>query len=96
MRLGSLKVGVFARIIGIGEGAEGEGSEIISRLLEMGFLEGSRLEVIHEAPFGGDPIAVRVRGALIALRRNEANLIRVSLDFSAEASEGEKPERICL
>jgi ferrous iron transport protein A len=49
------------------------------RLLEMGLLEGSVVEVLHEAPFVGDPIAVRVRGALIALRREEANLIEVVL-----------------
>ncbi len=54
--------------------------EIRRRLLEMGLLEGSQIELIHEAPFGGDPIAVRVRGALIALRRNEANYIEVTLE----------------
>ena len=52
--------------------------EIRSRLLEMGLLEGSVVEVVHEAPFGKDPIAVRVRGALLALRRNEANYIQVT------------------
>lgn len=54
-----------------------ETAEISARLMEMGLLEGSRVEVAHEAPFGGDPIAVRVRGALIALRRNEANQVWV-------------------
>lgn len=52
--------------------------EIRSRLLEMGLLEGSLVTVAHEAPFGKDPIAVRVRGALLALRRTEANYIQVS------------------
>lgn len=54
--------------------------EIRRRLLEMGLLEGSAIELVHEAPFGGDPIAVRVRGALLALRRNEANFIEISLE----------------
>ncbi len=51
--------------------------EIRRRLLEMGFLEGSSVELVHVAPFGGDPIAVRIRGSLLALRRSEANFIEV-------------------
>ena len=54
--------------------------EIRRRLLEMGFLEGSRVEVVHVAPFGGDPIAVKVRGALLALRRSEANHVEVVVE----------------
>ena len=52
--------------------------DVRRRLLEMGFLEGSTVELVHEAPFGGDPIAVKVRGSLLALRRSEANLIEVT------------------
>ena len=52
--------------------------EIRRRLLEMGFLEGGSVEVVHVAPFGGDPIAVKVRGSLLALRREEANHIEIS------------------
>ena len=55
----------------------GGSPEMNRRLLGMGFLEGSRVEVLHEAPFGRDPIAVRVRGSVVALRRSEANLIEV-------------------
>jgi ferrous iron transport protein A len=58
--------------------------DLLQRLLEMGLLEGSSVEVVHEAPFGRDPIAVRVRGALIALRRNEANYIEVEIDSETE------------
>ena len=53
--------------------------EVLNRLLEMGLIEGSSVEMLHEAPFGGDPIAVRTRGTLIALRRNEAACILVRL-----------------
>jgi ferrous iron transport protein A len=52
---------------------------MVRRLLEMGILEGSRVEVVHEAPFGRDPLAIRVRGALIALRRHEAAHIEVEV-----------------
>src|SRR5436190_776495 len=65
-----LKKGSRAEIADVG--GEGYSSELIRRLMEMGFLKGSTLEVLHEAPFSGDPIAVRVRGSIIALRRNEA------------------------
>ena len=50
---------------------------MLRRILQLGLLQGSEVEIKHEAPFGADPIAVSVRGALVALRRNEANLIQV-------------------
>ncbi len=75
IKLGELALGKLARIIQVDETAE-----ISARLMEMGLLEGSRVEVAHVAPLGGDPIAVRVRGALIALRRNEANHVWVELE----------------
>jgi ferrous iron transport protein A len=52
---------------------------VLQRLLEMGFLVGARVEVVHEAPFGADPIAVRVRGALVAVRREDALKIGVEV-----------------
>lgn len=51
--------------------------ELESRLLELGFVEGARVEVLHEGAFGRDPIAVRVNDATIALRRREAMAILV-------------------
>jgi Fe2+ transport system protein A len=50
---------------------------VVRRLLEMGFVESAFVEVLHEAPFGKDPIAVRVRGATLALRRHEAQCVLV-------------------
>ena len=61
-------------------GGEGHSLETVQRLMEMGFLVGAAVEVVHLSPFGGDPIVVRVRGALIALRRNEANAIEILLN----------------
>jgi len=52
--------------------------ELERRLVELGFVEGSLVEVLHEGPFGGDPIAVRVNSATIALRRREAMAIWVT------------------
>ncbi len=50
---------------------------LLTRFLELGFLEGESVEVVHEAPFGKDPLAVRVRGTLFAMRRCEADNIEV-------------------
>jgi ferrous iron transport protein A len=74
-RLGELSRGQGGKIVSVA----GNSEELVQRLLAMGLLEGSNVEVVHEAPFGGDPVAVRVRGALLALRRSEANYITVSL-----------------
>jgi len=49
----------------------------VLRLLEMGLIEDAYIEVVHEAPFSSDPIAVRVRGGLLGLRRQEADCILV-------------------
>jgi len=77
-KLGEMKTGESGKITKVLEAPGESGAAITRRLLEMGFLEGSMVELLHQAPFGGDPVAVRVRGALIALRRNEANLIEVT------------------
>lgn len=86
-KLSELKLGESAWIVSVGnpcsdrDPAASEVSippdETTLRLLEMGFLEGAHIELVHEAPFGGDPLAVRVRGSLIAIRRLEANQIEV-------------------
>lgn len=46
--------------------------ELELRLLEFGFVEGARVEVLHQGLLGGDPIAVRVDDMRVALRRAEA------------------------
>ena len=52
--------------------------ELEQRLLEMGFTEGASVCVVHEGPFGKDPIVVLLRScSLVALRKKEAAAIRV-------------------
>ena len=53
-------------------------AEIERRLLELGFVEGATVEILHEGPVGRDPIAVRVNNTTIALRRREAMAILVT------------------
>jgi ferrous iron transport protein A len=52
--------------------------ELESRLIELGFVEGARVEVLHEGIVGRDPIAVRVDNITIAVRRREAMAIIVA------------------
>lgn len=49
------------------------------RLHELGFDEGVDVEVVHRAPFGGDPLAVRVGNMVVALRRAMAAMIEVDI-----------------
>jgi ferrous iron transport protein A len=51
--------------------------ELESRLIELGFVEGARVEVLHEGIFGRDPIAVRVENITVAVRRREAMAVVV-------------------
>ncbi len=53
-------------------------AELESRLIEMGFVEGASVEILHEGIFGKDPIAVRVDNATVAIRRREAMAILVA------------------
>ena len=52
--------------------------ELESRLLELGFVEGAKVEILHEGIVGRDPIAVRVDNVTIAIRRREAMAIIVA------------------
>ena len=53
-------------------------AELESRLIELGFVEGARVKVLHEGIVGRDPIAVRVENVTIAVRRREAMAIIVA------------------
>jgi ferrous iron transport protein A len=52
-------------------------TELESRLLELGFVEGARVEILHQGAVGRDPIAVRVDNITVAIRRREAMAITV-------------------
>ncbi len=55
--------------------------ELERRLLEMGLVEGAKVEVRHQGLIRRDPIAVRINGrATFALRRREASAIIVTPD----------------
>lgn len=73
MDLSQLQRGVLARIDAI------DADDALTRkLLEMGFLEGSELRILHTGPIRRDPIAIELNDRCIALRRRDARHIRVT------------------
>lgn len=73
--LGSLAPGASGTVSAF----DSNSPEMVDRLREMGFSEGLEIELLHQSPFGGDPIAVRVDNMTIALRREQANMIKVEI-----------------
>jgi len=69
-----------------------EDVELERRLLELGFVEGARVELIHEGLFGRDPIAMKVDDMRVALRRREAASLTLSLDRVMDAALSEAAE----
>lgn len=69
--LSSLKVGTTATVTEIKVPPENRG-----RLLEMGLLAGTPVELIRFAPLG-DPVEIKVRGYHLTLRKHEAEQIWV-------------------
>lgn len=71
VKLADMKVGEK----GIVDSLEGHGN-IQHRLVDMGVVKGSHIQVFKKAPLG-DPIEVKVKGFALALRMNEAAMISV-------------------
>ena len=59
--------------------------ELERRLLELGFVEGAQVELLHEGLFGRDPIAVKLDDMRVAIRRREAAAIQVRFEAGAAA-----------
>jgi ferrous iron transport protein A len=70
--------GVIQHIAAVDTGSALSATELESRLIELGFVEGAQVEVLHEGVIGRDPIAVRVDNITIAVRRREAMAVIVA------------------
>jgi ferrous iron transport protein A len=80
VRLGSAPLGFRGNVEAIEPRDNASGIsplELESRLIELGFIEGVSIEVLHEGLFGRDPIAIRINNMTVALRRREAMAILV-------------------
>ncbi len=67
------------------------------RLLDLGFTPGAVIEPVMESAFGrGDPRAYRVRGTVIALRREQAEHILVEPVAKADEAGTKAPESVAV
>lgn len=57
------------------------------RLRNLGFDEGVEIEALHAAPFGKDPLAVRIGRMMVAVRRAQAQAISVHVEEVGLAAE---------
>ena len=66
----------------LGKGDRAKVSSLLSsgsirrRLQDIGIIEGTEIECLHRSP-AGDPVAYLIRGAVIALRREDSKAIMV-------------------
>ena len=66
--------GERARVVGLSPACQGAQRR---RLLDLGVVRGTEVEAALRSATG-DPVAYRIRGALIALRREQAAWIRIA------------------
>ncbi len=79
--LSGLRPGERAKVLGLSSACRGAERR---RLLDLGFVAGTPVEVEMVSP-SGDPTAYRVRGTVIALRHEQAGLIRLAADEEVAA-----------
>ena len=80
MRLSDLKVKQTAVIQKVHRTTEGSNSEtdlIASRLETLGFVPGTKVQVITKGIFGGDPILIQIGFTRFALRKIEAEKVEI-------------------
>ena len=70
-KLSELEPGEHGKVVSMAGDAEAA-----RRLMEMGLMRGTTVQVVRRAPLG-DPLEVRVRGFMLTLRRAEAEHIEV-------------------
>jgi len=84
VRLSGVRPGDAGEIVEVRADHAGEHGvdvhELERRLLEFGFVEGARFEVLHQGAIWNDPLAVRVDDMRVALRRRDAEDVWVRLD----------------
>lgn len=73
--LTKIEKGHTAKIVGFSQTDQ----ELVNRLLELGFIQGSEIAVNGKAPFG-DPMILTIHGGKLALRKADASNILVVAD----------------
>jgi len=72
INLNNISVGKFVKVNDLS--ASGMLRE---RMLALGLTRGAKIEVVRKGP-SGDPTVYNIRGAMIALRNEEASLVSVN------------------
>jgi Fe2+ transport system protein FeoA len=72
VRLSDLRIGAEALVLQIAD------PQLKLALLRIGLLEGDKVVLTEQAPLGG-PMAFRVRGGKIAMRRSDAARVQIKL-----------------
>ena len=85
MRLDQLPFRTPATVSAIDWSALSEGDA--KRLRNLGFDEGVEIEALHGAPFGKDPLAIRIGRMMVAMRRAQARAVSVSVEAIGLAAE---------
>ena len=97
LQLSQLKVGQSAsvtRLLDGGTKSNADSDVLGRRLMELGFIPGTIVTCMHEAPLTHDPRCFMVRGMHVALRSYEADRIEVSVPVApvAKNETGEQPK----
>ncbi|NUF14111.1 FeoA family protein [Acinetobacter lactucae] len=87
MRLSALKVKQAATITKVNRiEVESEQQDLVAiRLESLGFVPGTRVEVITKGIFGGDPILIQIGFTRFALRKAEADKIEILIEEGVPA-----------
>ena len=83
--LADLHPGESGRVLGLAPACAGPQRR---RLLDLGVVRGSVIQAELRS-WGGDPVAYRISGALVALRREQANWVRVARVAASVAGNGQ-------
>ena len=73
MKLKDLRPGSKGKIVGYSKGS----TDYRRRLLVLGATPGVDFQVVRVAPLG-DPVEIRVRGSLISVRKDEAEVMQIT------------------
>jgi len=87
VRLSALKVKQAATITKVNRiEVESEQQDLVAiRLESLGFVPGTRVEVITKGIFGGDPILIQIGFTRFALRKAEAEKIEIQVEEGVPA-----------
>lgn len=80
VRLSDLKVkqtAIIRKVNRIADGGTTQQDLVASRLETLGFVSGTKVQVVTKGLFGGDPILIQVGFTRFALRKNEAERIEI-------------------